>query len=1151
MRFERLALERYGAFTERTLTFRPDARLHVILGPNEAGKTTALAAIGDLLFGFPERTSLDFAHEARTLRVGAHVRLRDGTALTFRRRKGRKNTILDADDQPFADDPLVALLGSVKRETFDKEFGLTAEALRRGGDELVRAGGRLAETIAASSAGLSALAHARQHLDQEAGELFAPRRSESRKFYVAADRQAEAERQLRDAIVTADALKAADDAVREAAARLDAVAIAHAATGRELARLQRAQRTRPRLMRLDALRAELAGFADLAEVPADAAAAWRRALADEARLGQQIAELDRDDAAEAASMDALRVDETLLAAGETIEALRERLGAARKSEQDLPRRSEARRAAHEALSDAARRLGLACADALSGALVSDAALARVRELIGSGKRAADRLGEADAALDLARRELERLARERPDDAQPIDPEPFRRRLQSFASVPADAERWRRDVALDETETKHLAEAAAALDPPAGPPERIAATPLPDEAAITAACRTAENLADELATCGRAAATTAKALATAEAEIAKLSRAGAVPTRDDLVAARRERDAALTRLAGHLDDAAARRQQLDAVTAADRTLDDTTDRLLADSERAALRQAAEERLQAARREQHDLAAERAAIETRRGEAARRWAALWAASGIPPHDPARMARWRERVGELLARRTRLGEKRAETEALGARLAELRDAIAALLGDLGRRPDAGTPAHLLHAEAQLAIVDLHQRWTDARERAVRLQKASEAVEIAEGQHARAREHMEQHRADWPSAVIAIGLRPDASLAEAEAALAVWQSVPALRHRFDDESHRVSAMERDLAAFDSDVTVLVASSAPDLAGCPAAEALGEIAARLAAARRARDERAHRRQTMAERARKRAALAAEREQASTILAQARRHMGTTADAPLALLIDRIDRRAAAAREVDDTLRDLADIADGHDEASLRAEQQGLDFDAVPAEIARLDVENRQTVIEFADATTRRHTAAQEYEALTRGRDSAGAARERTEAEAELLSIAERWLVRAAAVRLAARAIERHRAAVQDPLVERAGQFFALATATAFSGLGIDFDDQDNPVLVGVRQNGALLRVEQMSTGTRDQLYLALRLALLERRTAEPLPFVGDDLLASFDESRAARTLDLIADFGRDRQAILFTHHRHVGDIARERLGEAADVIEL
>ena len=58
MRLIRLALERYGAFTDRTVEFRPDARLHVVLGANEAGKSTALAAVTDLLFGFEKSTPL-------------------------------------------------------------------------------------------------------------------------------------------------------------------------------------------------------------------------------------------------------------------------------------------------------------------------------------------------------------------------------------------------------------------------------------------------------------------------------------------------------------------------------------------------------------------------------------------------------------------------------------------------------------------------------------------------------------------------------------------------------------------------------------------------------------------------------------------------------------------------------------------------------------------------------------------------------------------------------------------------------------------------------------------------------------------------------------------------------------------------------------
>ena len=51
MRLLSLELEKFGAFADLRIAFRPDARLHVVYGPNEAGKSTALAAVGALLFG--------------------------------------------------------------------------------------------------------------------------------------------------------------------------------------------------------------------------------------------------------------------------------------------------------------------------------------------------------------------------------------------------------------------------------------------------------------------------------------------------------------------------------------------------------------------------------------------------------------------------------------------------------------------------------------------------------------------------------------------------------------------------------------------------------------------------------------------------------------------------------------------------------------------------------------------------------------------------------------------------------------------------------------------------------------------------------------------------------------------------------------------
>jgi uncharacterized protein YhaN len=133
VRIERLTIERYGIFADRALVFRPDATLHIVHGANEAGKTSVLSAVGDLLFGFNPRTTYDFRHDSRTLRIGGAFRHSDGRTIIARRRKGMKNTLVDAADQPLPDDLLVPLLNGLSREVFSREFGLTAEGLRQGG----------------------------------------------------------------------------------------------------------------------------------------------------------------------------------------------------------------------------------------------------------------------------------------------------------------------------------------------------------------------------------------------------------------------------------------------------------------------------------------------------------------------------------------------------------------------------------------------------------------------------------------------------------------------------------------------------------------------------------------------------------------------------------------------------------------------------------------------------------------------------------------------------------------------------------------------------------------------------------------------------------------------------------------------------------
>ena len=88
--------------------------------------------------------------------------------------------------------------------------------------------------------------------------------------------------------------------------------------------------------------------------------------------------------------------------------------------------------------------------------------------------------------------------------------------------------------------------------------------------------------------------------------------------------------------------------------------------------------------------------------------------------------------------------------------------------------------------------------------------------------------------------------------------------------------------------------------------------------------------------------------------------------------------------------------------------------------------------------------------------------------------------------------------------------------------------------------MVGLRPSGESVGVEGMSDGTRDQLYLALRLATLEKHLAanEPMPFILDDILINFDDARSKATLEVLAKLSAQTQVIFFTHHTHLIEIA-------------
>ncbi len=137
---------------------------------------------------------------------------------------------------------------------------------------------------------------------------------------------------------------------------------------------------------------------------------------------------------------------------------------------------------------------------------------------------------------------------------------------------------------------------------------------------------------------------------------------------------------------------------------------------------------------------------------------------------------------------------------------------------------------------------------------------------------------------------------------------------------------------------------------------------------------------------------------------------------------------------------------------------------------------------------------------------------------------------------------------DRH-ARIAPRLAASASAYLAEITGDIYDELLIG---RDLRVSVRVPQTKELKEYPEMrlSKGTVDQIYLALRLALVEgmSRTGERLPMIMDDPFVNYDGGRLANALRVLIRIARDGQILLFTCHENMARLARE---SGAAVLEL
>ena len=1151
MRIARLELKAFGPFTERTLQLGPG--LHIVHGPNEAGKSSTLRALKAWLFGFPHQTHDNFLHANEQLLVGGCLQAEDGRELAFFRRKKRKADLLDAEGNPLAAEALAAFLPIAEQTVFESLYGLSHEDLVKGGEDILAQKGEVGQALFSAGTGISSLRGILAGLESEAEALFIARGT-TREINKDLSAYKETQKIVRDASLSNRDWHELNNSLTEAQAALYAIEGQHGEKDRRRRQLERVRQLLPQLALRNALRQQLAELGEVVVLPDDFSTRRQQA----AKALHTLTRREEDLAGKLAQREkitAVSPYQAVLDAEEAIEDLHQRLGSYNTAREDLPKREGMRISCK---SEAAEFLRMVRQDISLEQVEALRPVSGRRNIIGDLAARHERLQQGITQTEKDLREIQR-------EVTIIDGELARLpQAKDVAGLSQACRLARKAGAIDEdlTARARLVEdkkhdclvAIDRLSLWSGSLEQFLTLSLPLLETVQKYETAFQGHDERQRDIQKERERLHKELNEALTGIRQLETSGSTPTEEELVLIRTQRDRGwglLRRqwlegedLAGEdtafgqglpLPEAYEKKMAL-ADTVADR-LRHEADRVQAFAALRTKQQSLTEALAELEKKAAQNSLARTAMDTE-------WRAHWEPCAISPLSPKEMLAWLVKAVALRGRAEDLQTNERELARKSAERQELRSALSMELVALSEE----RPAEIGEGELDPLILQgeaVLSRLTALEDKRSRLFEKRAAflrnIGLAEGKKADFSQELVAWRREWQEVVADLGGGRDIHPAEAGDLLDNLRSCFAKLREAEELRKRIDGMTRDTRLFEEAALSLAERISPACVDQSAGEIVAQLKTLLNQARTERTLREEYLEKEKQETEVALLLAGERKDLEHALAELCRLAGRVLPEELEAAEKRSAQYQRLVASLAQTEKTLIEGAGGLPLAELEAQAAKIDPDELPEEIAGLTKKIEQ---ELAPESKRLSVLIGEKKNQLRQMDGNAKAAEAAEQGARLLArlrrLAERYIQLKVAGHVLKSEIERFRSKNQTPVLAITSRYFSELTLGSFAGLLTDENDQGEPVLVGTRPNGARVLVERMSSGTRDQLYLALRLASLEWRLAshEPMPFILDDILVNADDARSRAALKILGELAAKTQVILFTHHRRIVDEA-------------
>lgn len=1157
MKILEIRLTAFGPFTDTVLDFSQDlGGFHVVFGPNEAGKSSALRALQNMLFGIPLRSPDNFRHTHNRLRIGARLKHSNGKEIEFIRRKGQIRTLRDIDDEsPMDEARLSEYLGGVSESLFSRMFGIGHEELIEGGREIISGGGDVGQALFAAGSGLIRLRNVQEKLDQESNDLFLPSGKKPR-INKAVSGYREIRRSQKEAILPGKTWRSHDRALRKAQTRIDTVHRELTGLRQDCSRLERIGEAFPLISRRKEILTELADFGDVPVLSEDFVGK-RRELETEFRIAGD----DRDRVSETIRkvrnhIKMLPVPDDLLTDAAAIESLQQNLGSYRKAEADRPglqiQMGTLQKEAANLLADIGDGLSIESARNLP---LTHATIGSIQNLSKSYEHLTANIASARKSHRNLATRVKTLLKERAALAEPADISSLKAAMEQALGAGPVEDQLRETLKSAREIEQTIDRALKQQTLWSGVPAELESLPFPSSESIEAFDDKMSAAGNRMAQLISENAAAGKALTQINTDLKALELSQEVPSEEDLLAARLLRSKGwsliLQALNGEDTDTGeihAFIKPFEGISLIPAAFEESISRAdtIADRLRREAERVSRKGTLIAQREQQEIVLSKlqrdiTGAKSESGALAERWYQQWAPAGIIPLSPKEMRAWANNIRSIQEKLTDLRIRKTGTEDREKMIDQLRLDVKTALTTAGETTEDGVSlsesivrARSVIETQELLLGQIHAIDNELMTRSVEQTESDDHIaDLTDG--------LADWKNEWEKAIAKIGL--DAAI-DPSIAGTIINSIRDVRTKVGEAEtlqKRIDGIVRDANAFRHKVAELVGRVAPDLGVTPPTVAAAELNARLSDARASRSRSQALKEQLAKAEKENEAAGKRIADSSTHLDSLCREAGcnTIADLP------DLEKRSSIRRQLESDLLGTEDrlrsLSAGATVSEFVADSQSVDADSIVPEI---DALYKQIEILGQERSLLDQAIGTEKGELKR-MDGSGKAAEYAEDAERLLAGMESDVEQYARLKIAssllAGAIEKYREKNQGPLIRRAGELFSSMTLGAFQAIRAEYDDRGNPILVGIRPEAReVVRVEGMSDGSADQLYLALRLASLEQylENNEPLPFTVDDILLRFDDDRAKATLQVMAALSEKTQVIFFTHHRHLVHLA-------------